>query len=919
MRGIKLNETFQTLGINRKEQNQALTIHDVFHIIKFEILRMLYQGDRLEATQTLLNLKHVGLLSEQDIRIHFHYISGYLSHSMTFKAMSKLFKALEGGADEELPSYMSDALFTRRVTLHRELPECLSYIPPDVYRKVRQMVCIDHAAKSHYRLWTEYDRIHDRQLLLHAIWLGQTSAAVRMIEMNEIQDKYESVTTVLIEACRAGYDEIVAKLLARGTSVNQQDKMLMTALHVASLYGMPSIVEMLLRAGADVNTIDSQGNTPLNSACDCGNMGIVKKLIQHGAQVNVQAGISPLVTASAKGYVDIVTYLIESHSNLNTQDEDGRTALMEACVAGHPKIVKLLFEAGADPFFSDHDEITALNHAFFAGSEACVDYLLSVVRLEEFDPNVQNKSGRTALMVCARKGKARLVRILLSAGIASIHIQDKSRMNAIMWAASSGQDDIVEMLLDAKAGIDVTNSKNQTALMLACLGGHTIVVDVLIRHGANIHMKDKWGWNALNHAYSMGHNAIASTLEALGAKPDVHARKDKYDTTVLMHAAYHGYCNVFKSLIDAGSDINAKSSWYNKSAVELAAFQEKHAAVEELIMLGANVSLDAKSVWSSLNIMYSKNRESFFRESLLKFGKENTSKSDDDTLNFCLSSAVSDGFDGLFELLLDIGGQKCSEIIVWNDNSFLFKAVESHQKKILEALLAHEDRRCIDAHSKSGQTALMLAARLGYKDIVCMFFQAGADINEADHYGWTPLNYAYSGRDTSTVDAIISYGGKADINKKDEQGWTSLMWASYCGNIHNVERLISSQADVHVEDEYGRTALILAVEEFKRRRWEQFWVYPQVPNINLIRQLIDAGVDVNVRDKSCDRGKRTALEHAAERGGTDAVRLLAKAMVESGTDLDFLRNSDLMIPFKIPYMDTWELLEILAEGQSPLE
>ena len=62
-------------------------------------------------------------------------------------------------------------------------------------------------------------------------------------------------------------------------------------------------------------------------------------------------GMTALISASKKGYFEIVKYLVDHNATMNFRHRQGATALMEACRKGHAQIVRYLVVAGADVNF----------------------------------------------------------------------------------------------------------------------------------------------------------------------------------------------------------------------------------------------------------------------------------------------------------------------------------------------------------------------------------------------------------------------------------------------------------------------------------------------------------------------------------------------------------------------------------------
>ena len=108
----------------------------------------------------------------------------------------------------------------------------------------------------------------------------------------------------------------------------------------------------------------------------------------------------------------------------------------------------------------------------------------------------------------------------------------------------------------------------------------------------------------------------------------------------------------------------------------------------------------------------------------------------------------------------------------------------------------------IDRRNAAGESALMLAAIQGHKEVVNFLIQREAQVN---HPGWTPLIYAAT---TGKIDIIkILIDNHAYIDSSSPNGVTSLMMAIRGGHVHAVRLLIEEDAEVTVKNDDGETAL----------------------------------------------------------------------------------------------------------------
>ncbi|MDR0646701.1 MAG: ankyrin repeat domain-containing protein, partial [Elusimicrobiota bacterium] len=116
------------------------------------------------------------------------------------------------------------------------------------------------------------------------------------------------------------------------------------------------------------------------------------------------------------------------------------------------------------------------------------------------------------LRKAARDGDIETVSALLQAGVDPNIIGDFG--NALLWVASEGHKEIVEILL--KDGIEADNGS--TALMVAARHGHKEIVKILLKAGVDPNIKDPIGMTALSGAALNGRKEIVEILKEAGAK-----------------------------------------------------------------------------------------------------------------------------------------------------------------------------------------------------------------------------------------------------------------------------------------------------------------------------------------------------------------------------------------------------------------
>ncbi|KAK3722786.1 hypothetical protein LTR37_002358 [Vermiconidia calcicola] len=108
-----------------------------------------------------------------------------------------------------------------------------------------------------------------------------------------------------------------------------------------------------------------------------------------------------------------------------------------------------------------------------------------------------------------------------------------------------------------------------------------------------------------------------------------------------------------------------------------------------------------------------------------------------------------------------------------------------------------------------GARGMHVAAYHGLKQITECLLEAGANPNEGNARGMTPLAIGVIRGSDHIVDLLL--GGYADPNSVDVDGKTPLSRASSLGHVSIARKLVAAGASVLHEDEYGRTPLMVAV------------------------------------------------------------------------------------------------------------
>ena len=274
----------------------------------------------------------------------------------------------------------------------------------------------------------------------------------------------------LVDAARNTDRVAVRALLQRGTDVNAAEADGTTALHWASHRDDVESADLLIRAGANVNAANDLGATPLWTASLNGSAAMVHKLLQAGANPNAALllGETPVMVASRSGSPDVVEQLLAKGANVNAHAARGQTALMWAVSQRHPDVVKVLLAHGADV----HARSAVWSEVMAVPPHGLPQYNRSIPH-----------GGDTALMFAARSGDLASAKLLVAGG-ADVGDADAWGVTAMVLAAHSGYDELVEFLLELGAGANAA-APGFSALHVAIMRRDEKLVRVLLAHGAD--------------------------------------------------------------------------------------------------------------------------------------------------------------------------------------------------------------------------------------------------------------------------------------------------------------------------------------------------------------------------------------------------------------------------------------------------
>jgi len=168
--------------------------------------------------------------------------------------------------------------------------------------------------------------------------------------------------------------------------------------------------------------------------------------------------------------------------------------------------VRSLLKRGVDP--NTVDEERGDTGLIIAVREESTNVFNVLLQTRDMKLDARSRNGDTALMLAAYKGNMAAVRALLDKGAEP----NQTGWTALHYAAASGHNDIVQLLLDRYAYIDAESPNQTTPIMMAARGGHILTVKLLLDEGADAMLKNGAGMTAIDFARAGGFNDIVEGL-----------------------------------------------------------------------------------------------------------------------------------------------------------------------------------------------------------------------------------------------------------------------------------------------------------------------------------------------------------------------------------------------------------------------
>ncbi|KAM9415828.1 uncharacterized protein ACWYII_024477 [Salvelinus alpinus] len=771
----------------------------------------------------------------------------------------------------------------------------------------------------------------DRSPLHIAAERGHTNVVEVLTEKfkSNVLARTKDGSTLMHVASQCGHPETALTFLKKGVPLHMPNKSGAMCLHAAAKQGHTAVVKSLLLKGAHVDSTTKDGLTGLHIAVQNCKPLVVQMLLGFGAQVQLNGGKAqetPLhIAARVKEGEKVAEMLLKSGADVNAEQENGETAMHVAARHGGLRMMRALKEEGGDLTWrskaGENPLHVAVRHCHAHVVEDILTYLTSERSREEAQCCVSqgNRKGETSLHLaaelqkesvhregedvhiiktlmeynaditaatrescetpfhyCARVGNTDVLQEMLNSVPSSrlqmaVNKHSKNGWSPLLLASERGHTEVVRILLQNHARVDVFDEDGKAALHLAAERGHEDIADILLSHKAFVNAKTKLGLTPLHLGAQNGSARLVRQLvETHLASIDALSLTKQ---TPLHLAAISGQLDVCSSLLHLRADITA-TDIHGQTPLHLAA-ENDHSEVVKLFLKHRPELATLANVEGATctHIAAAKGSLAVIRE-LLKFKQGGVTTLSNKTNGSCpLHLASAGGHTEVVKVLLEAGASVAEEDA--EGMTAIHLAAKNGHTHIMDVLKGSISFKITS--SKTGLTALHVAARFGQVDFVSEILtkvpatmrsdipnsnsREGIPVQQPpSESGYTPLHLAAQSGHESVVRLLLNSPGVQADKVTDIQGSTPLHLAAQSGHMSVVGLLLSrSSSLLHLRDKQGRTCLHLASAS---------------GHVAMVRVLLGQGAEINHTEES----GWTPLHYAAKAGCLDMVRFL----VESG-------------------------------------
>jgi ankyrin repeat protein len=446
-----------------------------------------------------------------------------------------------------------------------------------------------------------------------------------------------------------------------------------------------------------------------------------------------------------------------------------------------------------------------------------------VVALLKLKANVEfcDEQGLTALHHAVLSGHGDVVHVLLEQG-ADINARATKMGSPLCLAALNGDLRMVQILLGARAKVELSDGPFGTALHCACYDGNLAIARALVQKGALIDSKCPLDFEQLRR-YCCPSRSGASTTSGETASTLTET------WSPLFLVVWWGFSDVLQLLLAAGCQVNSPCGVDDLTSLMVAAKCGNVTAGRMLLQNSANVNAHDRWQRTVLHHASEGGQEAFVK--LLLGGRAQLEALDNASRTPILVAAASSrpaivrllASNGADLALADSGGNTLLRFAMQKENSEIAQILADEAAKrrgswrsrlFLSTFdaTAKEVFECIvsasEANSPQRMDPIQIAAKRSLANAIPVLHSLGAHATHTDGQAWTAAHHAAQSGSLDAFRFVLELGAVLDAPTNQRE--TALAIASRAGHSEIVLDALQRGADPDVRNSLGLTPLHLA-------------------------------------------------------------------------------------------------------------
>ncbi len=797
----------------------------------------------------------------------------------------------------------------------------------------------------------------------------QTVAAYCKTEYKEDEKHASLYDSALLSACNEDRFDIAQKLIPMNLAYTwHYENTGHYALHIVVDKQHYETLEAMLMAGANTNKRNKANKTALDIALDKKDIIAIKLFIQHG-QLSKDILFNLYIKALEFNDLSLVQSLIEHDKKILKQvDSDKNTPLHLACAKGHSDIVAYLLQQGANRSSLNKDDQTPIRSA---SKEEQWDCVLAFCQ-ESYKEDEEHTSQYGAALEAACHSKRFDVALkMIPCNPSFSWRRNETLLFSLHHAVIAKHYETIEALLQAGHTTSYVNKGGETALDIAMknkdlqaitifvqhgnlskdllfsvlvkaieLGALPLVKKIVETHQSVIKKKDKDGNTALHLAGIQGHRDIVTTLLAQGASRVV---QNNNNSTPIRAAALKDQWDCVLAYCHRDYREDAEHSCQYGAALENACFEKRFDIALKLIPLNPSFTWHRCDtlLYSLHHAVIEKHHETL--AALLKAGApiKNKSKAGETALDIAIKN---DDIESLV-LFVEHGSLDKNNLF-----KILIKATELDNIQLVRRVI-EKNNAVISMKNADKDTALHIAAKKGFKNIVEYLLKQGADRTIKNKANITPIAEASTNNKWDCVEAFClpeyregsgqhasNYGFALVLACKNKQYYLaskilscdaattwfdkesdnrSIHFATMDKQYDLLKALLIAGGYIKDKNKKNKTAIDIAIENDDMKALLIYVEHGQLDKTELAQILfravklnqLELVTNIIKKDKSIinnqDKDENTPLHIAAQNGHRDIVTLL----LQSGARTDIRNKKGSYAASSAAKGQSWDCIE----------